>query len=217
MLEPAGRPKSRSRNNASLIDCSPMHWSRDLKSIVKQLALGQVHSTMRALPPGPRLILASMLSAILAIGCEGTTEPSSRWDELVGAWTFSFVASDSTLCDPPVPQGCGGVGLIRFVRSGLEKQGTWTGSGGCQTCGSAADFIGGELQDVQSSPTSIAFRYGEFQFDATLPPGEFDGITGTMSYSPTDGADVHGTWRMDRATRDQPWLSGATRFLAAAR
>lgn len=148
---------------------------------------------------GRGLVLASMLSTILAIGCEGTTEPSSRWGELTGDWDFSFVAVDSTPCNPPVPQGCSGGGTIRLFRSGLQRHGTWTGGGGCQTCGSAADFIGGELENVASSPTTITFGYGDFSFGATLPPGEFDVIDGAMSYPRASGGTVHGTWSMTRS------------------
>jgi hypothetical protein len=148
-----------------------------------------------------RLALAALLATIVAIGCDGTTEPSSRWNDLTGVWDFSFTAEDSTPCGPSVPpywRGCSGGGTVRLFSSVPLKHGTWTGGGGCQDCGGAADFVGGGLEALESSPTTISFRYGDFRFDAPRPPGEVTVITGTMSYSPQNGATVHGTWSMTR-------------------
>jgi hypothetical protein len=148
--------------------------------------------------PGSGLVLAALVSTACAVGCDSTTEPSSRWSELKGTWDFSFVAVDSTPCDPPVPQGCSGGGTIRLEGSFFAKRGTWTGGGGCQDCGGAADFAGGELVDLRASSTTIAFRSGEFRFAAPLSPGEIEAIAGTMVFEPAFGDTVHGTWSMTR-------------------
>jgi hypothetical protein len=130
---------------------------------------------------------------MLGCGEESPTEPEAH--VLAGEWDYSFVATNPIICPvEPVPVGCSGGGVLRFVQSGTSLQGSYTLFAGCQSCGSASDFGGpGDIEDLEVSGSEVRFSIAACSFSALLPERQEDLITGVVS---CPDFEANGSWRM---------------------
>ena len=146
---------------------------------------------------GSRAAITVPLLTLAACGSDPATQPSA---DLTGVWEFSYSTRAAQACGPPAPPdlfaGCSGGGEMTLTQAGERIDGTVVFRGGCQSCGSAADFFGsaspltGELRADRLELGTELCRY-----EARVPPdaSEVSG-TATCSYEVETG----GTWRMTR-------------------
>jgi hypothetical protein len=150
-------------------------------------------------PAGRAFAVALLVPAFVAAGCGDSTGPPPSPSDLTGAWSFSYVAVDSTLCPiPEIQQGCGGGGRLDLVQQGQRVTGSWTAGGGCQTCGSAWDYGGGGPFRSEFSWTTLEFGLQGCEFSADLPSGRVDEVNGTVRCGLAPDQVARGTWRMTR-------------------
>jgi len=134
---------------------------------------------------------------LLVLGCEEETPEQPQARTLSGEWEYSFVATNPDPCPiEPVPVGCSGGGVLIFVESGTSVRGSYEVRGGCQTCGSAADYgDSGDVETLEVSEGKISFSIMSCRFTALQPKPGDDLVTGDVSCPNPESA---GSWRMTR-------------------
>lgn len=146
---------------------------------------------------GVRVAITLLLFTVAACGSGGGTQPSA---DLTGVWEFSYSTRAAQACGPPAPgdlfPGCSGAGELTLTQAGERIDGTAVFRGGCQSCGSAADFFG------SSSPVTGQLRGDRLELDTgrcrheARVPADASEVSGTAACS-YEG-ETGGTWRMTR-------------------
>ena len=144
-----------------------------------------------------RATVTLLLLTLAVCGSRRVTQPSA---DLTGVWEFSYSTRAAQACAPPAPPdlfaGCSGAGEMKLTQAGEQIDGTVVFRGGCQSCGSAADFFGSaEPVTGQLRGDRLALSTGLCRYEAGVPADASD-VSGTAACSYE--VETGGTWRMKR-------------------
>jgi hypothetical protein len=144
-----------------------------------------------------RVAITLLLLTLVACGPGGVTQPSA---DLTGVWELSYSTRAAQACAPPAPPdlfaGCSGAGEMTLTQAGEQIDGTIVFRGGCQSCGSAADFFG------SAAPLTGHLRADRLELGTELcryearVPSDASEVSGTAACSYE--VETGGTWRMKR-------------------
>lgn len=146
---------------------------------------------------GSRVAITWLLLTLAACGSDPVTQPTA---DLTGVWEFSYSTRAAQACGPPAPgdlfPGCSGAGELTLTQAGERIDGTAVFRGGCQSCGSAADFFG------SASPLTGRLRADRLEistelcrYEARVSPDASE-VSGTAACSYE--VETGGTWSMKR-------------------